>query len=73
MIHLLANEIVNVPHRADLVVFSDRLPLCNQWKATRSCYYPLFVSETLVRNFNFHIEHFYFPRYHGSAFAKRGH
>jgi acyl-lipid omega-6 desaturase (Delta-12 desaturase) len=61
VIYLFANEPVNVPHHADLLVFSDRLPLWNQWQATRSCYYPLFVSETLVLNFDFHIEHHLFP------------
>lgn len=61
VIYLFANELVNVPHHADLLAFSDRLPLWNQWQATRSCYYPLFVSELLVLNFNFHIEHHLFP------------
>lgn len=61
LIYLFANELVNVPHHADLIAFSDRLPLWNQWQATRSCYYPLFVSELLVLNFNFHIEHHLFP------------
>lgn len=61
LIYLLANELVNAPHHFDLLVFSDRLPLWNQWQATRSCYYPIFVSELLVLNFNFHIEHHLFP------------
>jgi omega-6 fatty acid desaturase (delta-12 desaturase) len=61
VIYLFSEELVNLPHHSDLFKFSGRLPLWEQWKAARSCYYPLFVSELLVLNFNFHIEHHLYP------------
>jgi fatty acid desaturase len=61
LIYLFATELVNVPHHVDLFKFKERLPLWDQWKASRSCYYPVLVSELLVLNFNFHIEHHLFP------------
>jgi acyl-lipid omega-6 desaturase (Delta-12 desaturase) len=61
IIYLFAEELVNLPHHSDLFKFSGRLPLWEQWKAARSCYYPVFVSELLVLNFNFHIEHHLYP------------
>jgi fatty acid desaturase len=38
-----------------------KLPLWEQAHSTRSCYYPRGISEFLVLNFNFHIEHHLFP------------
>ena len=43
------------------VHLESRLPIWEQYRATRSCYYPPGVSELLVLNFNFHIEHHLFP------------
>jgi omega-6 fatty acid desaturase (delta-12 desaturase) len=61
VIYLFVEELVNLPHHADLFVFSERLQLWDQWKAARSCYYPPLVSEALFLNFNFHVEHHLFP------------
>jgi acyl-lipid omega-6 desaturase (Delta-12 desaturase) len=61
VIYLFAEELVNLPHHSDLFKFQGRLPLWEQWKAARSCYYPPGISELVVLNFNFHIEHHLFP------------
>jgi omega-6 fatty acid desaturase (delta-12 desaturase) len=61
VIYLFIEELVNLPHHFDLFRFEERLPLWDQWKAARTCYYPLFVSELLVLNFNFHVEHHLYP------------
>jgi fatty acid desaturase len=61
VIYLFAEELVNAPHHLDLVHFHERLPLWEQWRAARSCYYPPLVSELLVLNFNFHVEHHLYP------------
>lgn len=58
---LVAEELVNIPHHSDVSVFHERLPVWEQYRATRSCDYPKGVSELLVLNFNFHIEHHLFP------------
>lgn len=54
-------ELVNIPHHTDVSTFDARLPVWEQYKATRSCYYPRGCSELLVLNFNFHTEHHLFP------------
>jgi fatty acid desaturase len=41
--------------------YDGKLPLWEQYRATRSCYYPPGISELLVLNFNFHTEHHLFP------------
>lgn len=61
VLYLFAAELVNVPHHVDQFRFSERLALWDQWKASRSCYYPVLISELLVLNFNFHVEHHMFP------------
>ena len=61
VIYLVAVELVNLPHHSDLRTASHRLPLWEQAHSTRSCYYPIVVSELFVLNFNFHIEHHLFP------------
>jgi len=58
---LIAEELVNIPHHVDMSAFDTKLPIWEQYRATRSCYYPLGVSELLVLNFNFHTEHHLFP------------
>jgi omega-6 fatty acid desaturase (delta-12 desaturase) len=60
-LYLVLVELVNVPHHTGLTAFDERLPLWEQHLPTRSCNYPPFVSELLVLNFNFHIEHHLFP------------
>lgn len=61
VVYLIAVELVNLPHHADLRTTDRRLALWEQGHSTRTCYYPPFVSEFLVLNFNFHIEHHLFP------------
>jgi len=61
LLFLVAEELVNIPHHADVSVFDERLPLWEQHRATRSCDYPRGLSELLVLNFNLHIEHHLFP------------
>jgi len=56
-----AEELVNIPHHVDMPVFDQKLPIWGQYAATRSCYYPVVISELCVLNFNFHIEHHLFP------------
>lgn len=60
-IYLFAVELVNLPHHADQRSTTKKLALWEQAYTTRSCYYPKLVSELLVLNFNFHIEHHLFP------------
>lgn len=60
-IFLFAEELVNLPHHVDMPTFDRKLPLWEQYRATRSCYYPYGVSELFVLNFNFHVEHHLFP------------
>jgi omega-6 fatty acid desaturase (delta-12 desaturase) len=54
-------ELVNIPHHTGLTAFDERLPLWEQHLPTRSCNYPPILSELVVLNFNFHIEHHLFP------------
>lgn len=61
LIYLVAVELVNLPHHADQPTTSGKLALWQQAYSTRSCYYPRLISELLVLNFNFHIEHHLFP------------
>jgi acyl-lipid omega-6 desaturase (Delta-12 desaturase) len=61
VIYLVAVELVNLPHHSDQRSTTDKLALWEQAYSTRSCYYPKLVSELLVLNFNFHIEHHLFP------------
>lgn len=70
---LVMEELVNVPHHVDVSTFDTRLALWEQHRATRSCYYPAGLSELLVLNFNFHIEHHLFPDlpWHRLRYARR--
>lgn len=61
VIYLVGVELVNLPHHSDQPSTSEKLALWEQAYSTRSCYYPKLVSELLVLNFNFHIEHHLFP------------
>ncbi len=58
---LFLEELVNLPHHVGMPTFAGTLPLWQQYRATRSCNYPLGLSELVVLNFNFHIEHHLFP------------
>jgi len=60
-LYLMLVELVNVPHHVGLTGYQEKLPLWKQHLPTRSCNYPPIVSELLVLNFNFHIEHHLFP------------
>jgi omega-6 fatty acid desaturase (delta-12 desaturase) len=61
VIYLVAAELVNMPHHAGQPTVEGKLALWEQGYSTRSCYYPRLVSELLVLNFNFHVEHHLFP------------
>ena len=61
LLFLVAEELVNIPHHVGTSTFEEKLPIWEQYRATRSCYYPSGLSELLVLNFNFHIEHHLFP------------
>jgi fatty acid desaturase len=60
-VFLVLEELVNLPHHVDMPTTGGRLPLWQQAYSTRSCYYPRGISELVVLNFNFHIEHHLFP------------
>ena len=61
LLYLVMTELVNLPHHVNLPTFKKKLPVWEQMLVTRSCYYPVFVSECCVLNFNFHIEHHLYP------------
>jgi fatty acid desaturase len=64
--YLVLVELINFPHHLGTELFIEggakgaKLPLWEQARTTRSCYYPRVLS-TLLLNFNFHIEHHLFP------------
>ncbi len=62
MTYLVEVELINFPHHLDTYLFDssshrEKLPLWEQSKVTRSCYYPRFLAETLLLNFNFPDRH----------------
>ena len=61
LVYLFLAELVNLPHHTDQPSVETKLPFREQWRVTRSCYYPVGLSEFCVMNFNFHIEHHLFP------------
>lgn len=66
VIYLILAELINLPHHLGTEVYrttqrGQKLLLWEQNRVTRSCYYPVIVSELLLLNFNFHIEHHLFP------------
>jgi fatty acid desaturase len=61
LIYLVATELVNLPHHVGAPTTTGRLAPWEQWLSSRSCVYPRGLSELLVLNFNFHIEHHIFP------------
>jgi acyl-lipid omega-6 desaturase (Delta-12 desaturase) len=61
VIYLVATEAVNLPHHVGAPVTTGRLAPWQQWQSTRSCRYPRGLSELLVLNFNYHVEHHVFP------------
>jgi fatty acid desaturase len=66
LIYLVVTELINLPHHLGTDLYDDReelhkLPLWEQFRVTRSCYYPALVGELLLLNFNFHVEHHFFP------------
>jgi len=61
LLFLILEELVNVPHHVAMPLFERKLPLWEQHLTTRSCHYPRGLSELLVLNFNYHIEHHLYP------------
>jgi fatty acid desaturase len=61
ILFLVAEELVNIPHHVGATTFDRKLAVWEQYRASRSCWYPTGVSELLLLNFNFHIEHHLFP------------
>ncbi|MBL8213565.1 MAG: fatty acid desaturase [Bryobacterales bacterium] len=66
VIYLAGVELVNLPHHAGMPTYAStperpKLHLWEQHLSTRSCFYPLYLSELLVLNFNLHTEHHFFP------------
>lgn len=64
ILYFLAIEVVNFPHHLELPKLEgDRKDkLWDQHKTARSCVYPRWISEYVVLNFNYHIEHHLYPR-----------
>jgi omega-6 fatty acid desaturase (delta-12 desaturase) len=60
-LYLITEELVNLPHHVGMPTSATRLAPWDQHRVTRSCYYPIGLSEFFVLNFNFHIEHHLFP------------
>jgi omega-6 fatty acid desaturase (delta-12 desaturase) len=61
LIYLFLEELVNLPHHSDLYQSTQRMAPWDQWRATRSCHYPWLLSELIVLNFNYHVEHHLYP------------
>lgn len=64
LLYFLAIEIVNFPHHLELPKLEGEAKdkLWDQHKTARSCLYPRWVSQFIVLNFNYHIEHHLYPR-----------
>jgi fatty acid desaturase len=65
-IYLVLVEAVNLPHHSDLPGYyagadGARPPVWEQSRSTRTCDYPWPMSELVMLNFNFHVEHHLFP------------
>jgi fatty acid desaturase len=66
VIYLVLLELINFPHHIGTEIHRStdkgkKRVLWEQTRVTRSCYYPVVMSELLLLNFNFHIEHHLFP------------
>ncbi len=63
ILYLLAVEVVNFPHHIGLPYVDEdhHLPAWEQHITARSCVYPKWLSQFIVLNFNYHIEHHMFP------------
>lgn len=67
VLFLVFKELINFPHHIQVPGFynksseSIKLYPWEQNLVSRSCYYPRFLSEFFILNFNFHVEHHYFP------------
>lgn len=63
VIYFLGIEIVNFPHHLHVRSIGDEmhLPAWEQEVTARSCLYPVWFSEFVILNFNYHIEHHMFP------------
>lgn len=60
-LYLVMEELVNLPHHVEMPTSATKLAAWDQHQVTRSCYYPIGLSELFVLNFNFHVEHHLFP------------
>jgi acyl-lipid omega-6 desaturase (Delta-12 desaturase) len=62
-LYLLAVEVVNFPHHIGLAQGrgDKKLAVWEQHQIARSCTYPKWISQFIVLNFNYHIEHHMFP------------
>lgn len=63
MIYLIGVEIINFPHHLQKIHLKnkDRLKVWEQHLGSRSCIYPRWISQYIVLNFNYHIEHHLYP------------
>ncbi len=66
LFYLIMTELVNLPHHVMLPTFNttekrNKLHPWEQHVTTRSCHYPLGLAQVLTLNFNYHIEHHFFP------------
>lgn len=62
--HLVAFEILNLPHHVGLYLEDSptvKLPVWQQYLVTRTSRYQGFLEKFLVLNFNYHAEHHLFP------------
>jgi fatty acid desaturase len=61
--YFVAVEVVNFPHHLELphIKGEHHYPLWEQWKISRTCLYPSWLSRSVTLNFNYHVEHHLFP------------
>ncbi len=63
VLYLMLVELINFPHHMDVYAYkgTDRMPVLQQHRVTRSSSYPLWFSNFFLLNFNLHVEHHLFP------------
>lgn len=64
VLYLMMVELINFPHHMDVPAYRGRkrLLVMEQYKVSRSSYYPAWFSRNFLLNFNLHSEHHLFPR-----------
>ncbi len=57
-------EIINFPHHLELPQYGGghKLKVWEQYKVSRSCHYPSWLSKYILNHFNLHTEHHLFPQ-----------